>query len=316
MVELSLSGRECQPHYWHSQGESANEWDSVLVSTQTGFVEIADRVFLARYPQWDVGVGLVVGADRALVVDTRASSGQGAEILRDVASLGLSVEVSHVVNTHVHFDHLFGNIAFAGATVHAHDAVARSLTASTRRIKALFRDDPGDGPEYGYTAADAADVLATEVRGPDRTFETTSSIDLGDRGVLLAHAGRGHTDGDIRIVVPDARVAFLGDLVEQSAPPSLGPDSWPLDWAATLDAHLPHIVDTVVVPGHGRPVDAPFVATQRNELAALAAVVLEWHTSGMALEEAIRTPDSRLPYPVESLTAAFERGYAQLDAAG
>ena len=52
---------------------------------------MADRVFVARYPQWDVNVGLVLGRDGAVVVDTRASSLQGFEVLDDIRRLGRDV---------------------------------------------------------------------------------------------------------------------------------------------------------------------------------------------------------------------------------
>src|SRR3954449_3624139 len=85
-----------------------------------GFVEVADRVFVARYPQWDVNVGLVLGRDGAVGVGTRASDVQGSQVLDDVRRLGGDITVQHVVNTHVHFDHTFGNHAFA------HDNVGRT----------------------------------------------------------------------------------------------------------------------------------------------------------------------------------------------
>jgi glyoxylase-like metal-dependent hydrolase (beta-lactamase superfamily II) len=278
------------------------------------FVEVADRVWHARYRQWDVGVGLVVGSTGALVADTRASTVQGLEVLADVRRLGLRVEVVAVVNTHVHFDHTFGNGAFADARIHAHRRVGETFMADAERLKDLVRSEGDkDAPELGYTAVDLQDVLATPPRGPDVTFATTSRVDLGDRVVELAHAGRGHTDGDIRIVVPDAGVVFLGDLVEESAPPSLGGDSWPLDWAPTLDAHLTAVgPDTVVVPGHGRPADRNFVTQQRDELAAIATVVRERHAAGIPLPDAQQEADDRLPYPLDHLGDAFARGYARL----
>ena len=67
--------------------------------------------------------------------------------------------------------------------------MGRGLEADVERIKALFRADPDDGPELGYTSRDVVEVLATEVRGPDCTFEHSATIDLGDRAVALTWAG-------------------------------------------------------------------------------------------------------------------------------
>lgn len=281
------------------------------------FVEVADLVFVARYRQWDVSVGLVVGRTDAVIVDTRASRTQGGDLLEDIRRLGLGVEVTQVVNTHVHFDHTFGNVAFQDATVHAHDNVAAGLVSASAGIKELIRGDLQDAPEYGYTVADLREVLTTQVRGPDRTFADTATLDLGGRSVELVYAGRGHTDGDIAIRVSDAQVVFIGDLVEESAPPSFGDDSWPLDWPETLLRLTVDVsAEAVVVPGHGRRVDGTFVRRQCAEIDTVAALIRERHAGGMALADALREPDSRLPYPLEHLESAFARGYAELDHVG
>ena len=283
------------------------------MSVQTAFTEVADRVLVARYAQWDVNVGLVLGRDAALVVDTRASERQGRQVLDEVARLLGGVPLAHVVNTHVHFDHTFGNVVFTECEVHAHARVAATLEDEARRVKDACRADPGDAPEYGYTAADLRDVVATQLRLPDRTFTGEAAIDLGDRVVRLAYAGRAHTDGDIRVEVPDADVVFLGDLIEESSHPSLGADSWPLEWTRTLDAHLARVgPGTVVVPGHGRPVDSAFVAAQSAALATVAEIIRERHRAGQPLDAAQQEPDSRLPYLLADLREAFARGYAQL----
>jgi glyoxylase-like metal-dependent hydrolase (beta-lactamase superfamily II) len=279
---------------------------------ETGFVEVASGVFLARYPQWDVGVGLVVGSTGALVIDTRASAVQGRQVLEDLRRLSPALEVTAVVNTHVHFDHTFGNIAFEAATVHAHERVAVTFQDDAERLKALVREDMEDAPEYGYTVADLRDLLDTTPRGPDVTVTESATINLGGRVVQLEHMGRGHTDGDIAIHVPDARVTFLGDLIESSAPPSLGGDSWPLDWPETLARHAARLTDGgVVVPGHGPPVDADFVRRQADELGVVATVIREREAAGIPLADAQREADSRLPYALDRLGDAFARGYAQ-----
>jgi glyoxylase-like metal-dependent hydrolase (beta-lactamase superfamily II) len=248
-----------------------------------------------------------------MLIDTRATSQQGKEIVSDVQSLGLAVPITSVVNTHVHFDHSFGNAAIPDARVVAHASVGLGWRDAEARIKAAFRADPGDGPEYGYTAADVQDVLATPVRGPDDTLTDESSIDLGDREVTLTYSGRGHTDGDIAIRVPDAGVTFLGDLIEESATPSLGGDSYPLDWPATLGrigAGLP--ASEVIVPGHGTRVDRAFVENLRADLETIAAIVRELHAAGVPADEATAAAAGRWPWPAEALGQAVVRGYAQL----
>jgi glyoxylase-like metal-dependent hydrolase (beta-lactamase superfamily II) len=135
-------------------------------------------------------------------------------------------------------------------------------------------------------------------------------IDLGDRVVVARHAGRGHTDGDAAVLVPDCGVAFLGDLVEESGPPSFGPDSWPLDWPDTLATILADLAgDAVVVPGHGAPVDLEFARAQCADIATVASVIRQRLDTGVALADAQREPDARLPYPLEVLAEAFARGW-------
>ena len=46
--------------------------------------------------------------------------------------------------------------------------------------------------------------------------------------------------------VPDADVLVGGDLVEESDPPFIGDDSWPLEWPATLDLVLGLMSDATV----------------------------------------------------------------------
>jgi glyoxylase-like metal-dependent hydrolase (beta-lactamase superfamily II) len=191
--------------------------------------------------------------------------------------------------------------------------VGRGLAADAERIKGLFRADPGDGPQLGYTSLDVIEVLATEVRGPDRTFERCATIDLGDRAVTLGWAGRGHTDGDITVHVADADTMFFGDLVEESAPPSFGADSWPLEWADTLAEHLVWLGPlSVVVPGHGATVSTDFVRRQREEIGLVGTVIRERREQGWSLAAARAEPDPRLPYDLTGLGSAFERGWEQL----
>jgi glyoxylase-like metal-dependent hydrolase (beta-lactamase superfamily II) len=233
----------------------------------TGFREIADRVWVARYAWWDVNVALVGGKDGLVVVDTHASAVAARQVVDDVRRLGAG-PVTRIVNTHEHFDHTFGNAelraAYGDIPIHATDVAASRTVEAGQRAKSTYGTDPGD-PR-------APEIAATAILPADTTFSSVATIDLGDRLVELAHPGRGHTAGDLVVRVPDADVVLVGDLVEESADPSIGPDSHLAEWPATLEVVLRMITPTtVVVPGHGRPVDRAFVMEQHAWLARRAA---------------------------------------------
>lgn len=271
-----------------------------------GFREVADRVWVARYDWFDVNITLVGGARGLLAVDTHASGRAAKAVIEDARRLGVG-EVVGVVNTHEHFDHTFGNDAFRAAygaiPVHAHETAAERTVAAGERIKALYADDPDD--------PHAADVLATPIVAADRTFSSAISLDLGERAVELVHPGRGHTAGDLVVRVPDADVVLAGDLVEESAPPGFGDDCYPLEWPWSLDIVLGLSTSaTVVVPGHGAPVDRDFVEEQRNSIGLVAEAIRDLAARGVPLDQALAAVE--WPWPREALAKAVRRGYEQL----
>jgi glyoxylase-like metal-dependent hydrolase (beta-lactamase superfamily II) len=295
--------------------------------TASKLIEVASGCFVLRYPEWDVSIGVVAGSGGVLVVDTRASVAQGRRLADDVRRLSPLVPVRWVVNTHQHFDHTFGNAAFDGATIHAHENAAAGLVAAGDRIKDGIRVDPSLDPAHPAITAEVLDeVLVTGYRLPDETFSSTAVIDLGDRYVELAYPGRGHTDGDVVVCVPDADVVFGGDLIEQSADPAYGSDCFPLDWAGSLDLMIGMLTPrTVVVPGHGDPVDKEFVQDQRADVSDVGELIRSLYAQGVAESAALRAGaegssgagpgPTGWPYPPSQLSHAVSRGYAALAAA-
>lgn len=167
-----------------------------------------------------------------------------------------------VAITHAHFDHCFGTAAFLPCPVYAHPRCAAAIRGTADRQRSRW------GAHYRRIGDDrTADALAAaDPPLPDR--EAPALLDLGGRAVELLAPGFGHTDHDLVVHVPEVRVLFAGDLVEQGGPPDLGEAVLP-GWPATLDALLA-LNPQVVVPGHGDPVGAGFVAGQRDELARVA----------------------------------------------
>jgi glyoxylase-like metal-dependent hydrolase (beta-lactamase superfamily II) len=265
--------------------------------THGTWTEIGERVFVGRYRFFQQDIGVVLTADGPIVIDTRSTAGQAGEILDDLRALTL-LPVAAAVNTHHHFDHAFGNAAFRPAPIWGHVRCADFLRSNAEAYRLEVARD--ELPTL------AADVLATEIDPPDRTFgDVGADLEVGGRRLELRYFGRGHTDDDIAIVVPDAAVLFAGDLVENGAPPYFG-DGYPLDWPDTLRAIRP-LVAGAVVPGHGDVGDVGFLDRSIAEIAAVADLSRRVAAGGLALEEAI----AAAPYRAESAREAIVRGVAQ-----
>ncbi len=276
-----------------------------------GFQEVADRIWVARYEWFDVNVTAVGGDRGLLVVDTHASARAARAVVADLRRLGAG-EVVAVVNTHEHFDHTFGNGELRAAygdelPIHAHETAAERTVPAGERIKALYDAEPDDPHRE--------EVQETEVVAADTTFSSAVALDLGDRMVELVHPGRGHTAGDLVVRVPDADVLLAGDLVEESAlrhgVPGFGEDCYPFDWPLSLDVVLALTTPgSVIVPGHGAPVDRDFVEEQRNAIGAVAETIRDLAARGVPVGQALELAE--WPYPREELAAAVRRGYEQL----
>jgi glyoxylase-like metal-dependent hydrolase (beta-lactamase superfamily II) len=111
-------------------------------------------------------------------------------------------------------------------------------------------------------------------------------------------------------------VLLAGDLIEESAKPWIGLDSYPFEWPASLDLVFGLTTEaTRVIPGHGVPVDRDFVDTQRDELVAIAETVRMLAAGGVPAERAVAEGE----WPWESddrIANAVQRGYAALPPGG
>ncbi|WP_077097425.1 MBL fold metallo-hydrolase [Mycobacterium terramassiliense] len=227
---------------------------------------LTDTVHRCRLAFCDVTIGLVRGADGALIIDTGTTLAEAAAIEADARQI-TGRHVTHVVLTHKHFDHVLGCSAFGAAEIYCAPEVVEYLTSHTGHLRE-------HALSYGAKAADVDRAIAA--LKPPRSGLYDAAIDLGGRTVTVTHPGRGHTTADLVVVVLPARddqrdpvVVFTGDLVEESADPYIDADSDVAAWPATLDRVLEiGGPQAVYVPGHGKVVDAEFIRRQRDWLSA------------------------------------------------
>ena len=223
--------------------------------------QLADRVYRCRLPFLDVTVGLVHGSAGTLLIDAGTTLAEARGIAEDVREL-TGTEVTHLVMTHHHFDHILGSGGFSGSSTYAAAPVAVALGTGIDGVRAYAL-------QYGVDPGDLDRAIAA-VRTPDHVIEN-ADIDLGDRTVRVEQPGRGHTDHDLIVVVPTSGqppVVFCGDLVEESDDPAIDEGSDVAAWPQTLDRVLALGGDDArYVPGHGAVVDAEFLRRQRDWLA-------------------------------------------------
>lgn len=227
-------------------------------------------------PEGAANAGLVVGDEATLVIDSRLTPELGGELLGLARALGPARPV-HLVNTHFHGDHCFGNGAFAGclmlATTWTRDALANRWAEQVEEFVAIrphqaraFRDAVRTVPRVGLTGA--------------------LQLDLGGVEVTLRSVGHGHTPGDLVVEVPSERVVYTGDLIFHGHWPVL----WDADvrgWLAALES-LSTGAEWTVVPGHGPHGDGTLPTAMADCLSLLVALAAQGSDVG-ADHAAVRT---------------------------
>ncbi|MFL5725910.1 MAG: MBL fold metallo-hydrolase [Chloroflexota bacterium] len=264
----------------------------------TNWTEIGDRVFVTRYTFYDQNIGVVLGDETALVVDSRISHRQAEEIRADLRRL-TPLPVGILVNTHGHGDHCFGNHAFRPASIWGHERCVAMIEATAERQR------QGTIAAMPELANELYDVVFDP---PDRVFaeSATVEIDASGRSVELRHLGRGHTDNDIVILVPDADVLFAGDLLEADATPFFG-DGYPIDWPTTVE-RLVELATGAVIPGHGTVGDKAFAVRQMAEFREVAELARLVDKGVIGIDAAVL----RTPYPADAAMEPLTRALAQL----
>lgn len=232
---------------------------------------VTERVYITAVEPHRVNVGLVIGEAAALLVDTGNSPDQGTALLTAARELA-GVPVTHVALTHDHFDHTDGLAGMGTVVSIGHENLTR--------------------------------VSASEA------FSMARAIDLGDQRVEFLHFGKAHSASDVMVFVPGENVIFMGDLLEEGAPPQIDEAGNLANWPMVLDGVLGASNDqTRFIPGHGAVVDRDFAFIQRAELALVYAQAESLIRQGVSLPEAASAAD--WPWTGDGMGELLAKAYAE-----
>lgn len=220
-------------------------------------------------------IGFIVGAKTVAVIDTGGSYCDGLGLLSAIRAK-TALPIRHVINTHVHPDHIFGNSAFAGegADILAHHNLPRALAERGEHYLRSYDDQIGE-----------AAMKNTKIIPPAKLVKDKLEIDLGGRKLsLVAHAAA-HTDADLTVFDETGSVLWTGDLVFLDHIPVL--DGSLKGWL-TVTSELMKVPANQIVPGHGPPL-APWPESgdnQRRYLESLARDLRQAISAGEGIRQA------------------------------
>jgi cyclase len=163
--------------------------------------------------------------------------------------------VTTVISTHYHEDHTGGNLIWAerGARIIGH-----------RRVPVEGAKDTTIAERRWHRIPVPSKALPTVL------FDDSLRIDMDGEAIYVLHLSA-HTDGDAAVWIPTRNVLHAGDIVEIGAPPFI-------DWWAggslegmvsAVESFLRLTNDsTVIVPGHGPPINRAMLKSYRMLLMA------------------------------------------------
>ncbi|MGD0960546.1 MAG: quinoprotein relay system zinc metallohydrolase 2 [Methylomonas sp.] len=222
-------------------------------------------------------IGFIVGEKCVAVIDTGGSPRQGIA-LRSAIKRVTPVPVCYVINTHVHPDHIYGNIAFKqpGVQFIGHQKLARAMASR--------------GDFYLNRALEQLDIRVNRdnIIPPDLQVKEQMTINLGNRELLLTAHTSAHTDNDLSVYDRNTDTLWLADLLFTEHIPVI--DGSIKGWLKEL-AKLEKQHYTLVIPGHGRLVkDWPAaMQPQKAYLQEMSDQIRSLIKQGKTLEQAVET---------------------------
>jgi glyoxylase-like metal-dependent hydrolase (beta-lactamase superfamily II) len=233
-------------------------------------------------------IAVLTGSDGKVLVDAGIGVSR-PQLAAALAALGPE-PITHLVNTHWHFDHADGNewLHSAGAKIIAHDNTRKHLSGIQRV----------EDWDYNFLPPPSGAV-------PSEVFAQEHSLKLNGASLALKHYGPAHTDGDISVTFAEANIIHVGDTYWNGIYPFIDYSTGgSIDgMIAASNANLAAATnDTIIIPGHGRPVSNKAELQEfRDMLVAIRDNVAKLKKDGRARDEAVAAKP----------TAAFDAKWGQ-----
>lgn len=240
-------------------------------------------------------VGIVLGDDAALVIDTGMGPKNGQRVL-DTARRVAGERKLYLTVTHFHPEHGFGAQVFRPEA---------TILYNRQQLDDLRRKGTGY-LELFHTFGDhvSEQLEGVEFVDPHVCYTSEAEVDLGNRKVILRAVGQAHTLGDQIIYVPDEEVIFAGDLIETrifAIFPYFPPDDVDVNGTKWIEVlrRIEEMNPRVIVPGHGEVGGVERATVAREYITMLREETFARVDQGMDAEAIIQdlAPSVREKHP-------------------
>ena len=233
-------------------------------------------------------IAVLTGPDGKVLVDAGISVSR-PQLTKTLSSLG-SEPITHLINTHWHFDHTSGNewLHAVGAKIIGHENTHKHLS-EVQRVEDW---------DYNFLPL-SADALPSEILSANRELK------LNGASIELKPYNPAHTDGDLSVTFAEADILHTGDTYWNGVYPFIDYSTGGnIDgMIAASDANLAASTDnTIIIPGHGKPV------SNKSELKEFRDMLVGIHDNVAALRKSGRTLEETV---AAKPTAAYDAKWGQ-----
>ena len=233
-------------------------------------------------------VAVLTGSDGKVLIDAGIGVSR-PQITKALADLG-NEPVTHLINTHWHFDHADGNdwLNSIGAKIIAQENTRKHLS-EVQRVEDW---------DYNFLAHGPGGL-------PTEVFAKEHRLKLNGSTIDLKYYGPAHTDSDISVTFAEANVVHVGDTFWNGIYPFIDYSTGgSIDGSiAAADANLAATNDdTIIIPGHGKPV------SNKAEMKEFRDMLVAVRENVAALKKQGRSRDETV---AAKPTAAFDARWGQ-----
>jgi glyoxylase-like metal-dependent hydrolase (beta-lactamase superfamily II) len=268
-------------------------------------VKVSDHVWaIMGFPN----IGIVVGPDATLVVDTGLGPRNGATVAKVAKKLAPNNKL-YLTTTHFHPEHAAGEAGFPAGTILIRDRVQQDeMEKHGEEMVNFFASRNDQFKEL---------LSGVSFRRPDEIFDKERKLDLGG-GVTarLLWFGGAHTKGDELIFVEPDKTLISGDVVQNKTVPNIfGDGGTPSSWIAVLD-QVEKLGALHVLPDHSAIGTGALVAQEKAFITDLRTRALELKRRGATADEAGQrlTAEFKSKYPdwpINNLTSFVKSIYSE-----